>query len=138
MMKSIMQPIRSFISSDTLIRVKNIQSLTASVHSRLSLKLREHCWVIGITGNKLLIIVNNAESASCLRYQQHELLKQVNEEFAGTLSAPLRRLKVKVDCRHPWQPAASKKRQILRPLSELETAKKHCQSMLKLLEEPLI
>ena len=134
MMKSTMRPILSFISPDTLIRVKNIQSLTASVHSRLSLKLREHCWVIGIISNNLLIISDNAESASCLRYQQHELLKQVNEEFANTLSAPLKRLKVKVDCRHPWQPGTSKKRQMLRPSSTLKTVKKHCQNMLKLLD----
>ena len=120
-----------------LAKVKNIQSLTASVHSRLSLKLREHCQVIGIIDNTLLIIADNAESASCLRYQQHELLKQVNEEFAGTVSAPLKRLKIKVDCRHPWPAGAGKKRQILRSSSALKTAKKHCQSMLRLLDSNL-
>ena len=128
-----MRPIRSLISSEIQTRAKTIQSMTASVHSRLAQNLREHCWVIGVIGNKLVMITDNAERATRLRYQQHELLKQVNEEFSNTLNVPLRRLRVKVDF-NLSKSADMHKTSIYRPALELEKAKKHCQAMLKLLE----
>ena len=132
-MKSTMRPIHSLISSNFHDRAKNIQSLTASIHSRLSLNLREHCWVTGINGNNLLIITDKAERATTLRYQQHELLKQVNEEFSSTLETPLRRLKVKVDYSLSTVVNRNTKRTSRRKL-EVETAKTYCNHMLDLLK----
>jgi hypothetical protein len=109
--------------------------LTNSLHSRLSLALRQHCWVIDVIGNTLVIITDNAERATTIRYQQHELLKQINEEFTGSLDVPVRRMRVKVDCNlstltNPVNPSHN------RSESDLSNAKNHCRQMLSCLKEP--
>lgn len=133
-MKSPMRPIHSLIDSKLLNRTQNIQSLTNSLHSRLSLELRQHCWVIDIIGNTLVIITDNAERATIIRYQQHELLKQINEEFAGSLEVPVRRMKVKIDCNLSTlsKPVNSSNN---RTGSELSNAKSHCRQMLSYLKD---
>lgn len=134
-MKSTMRPIRSLISTKFVDRTKIIQFLTTSIHSRLPLDLRQHCWVVDIIGNNLLIITDKAERATTLRYQQHELLKQVNEEFSTNLAAPVRRLKVKVD--HNLSTLAKREPiQCDRPESVKENAKNHCCQMLDFLNKP--
>ena len=135
MMKSPMRPIHSLIDTKLLNRTQNIQSLTNSLHSRLSLALRQHCWVIDVIGNTLVIITDNAERATTIRYQQHELLKQINEEFTGSLDVPVRRMRVKVDCNlstlsNPVNPSDN------RSESDLSNAKNHCRQMLSYLKEP--
>jgi len=133
-MKSPMRPIHSLIDSKLLNRTQNIQFLTNSLHSRLSSELRQHCWVIDIIGNTLVIITDNAERATIIRYQQHELLKQINEEFAGDLEVPVRRMKVKVDCKlstlSDCGDATDKRTE-----SELSKAKIHCRQMLAYLKD---
>jgi len=134
-MKSPMRPIHSLIDTKLLNRTQNIQSLTNSLHSRLSLALRQHCWVIDVIGNTLVIITDNAERATTIRYQQHELLKQINEEFTGSLDVPVRRMRVKVDCNlstltNPVNPSHN------RSESDLSNAKNHCRQMLSYLKEP--
>jgi len=134
-MKSPMRPIHSLIDTKLLNRTQNIQSLTNSLHSRLSLALRQHCWVIDVIGNTLVIITDNAERATTIRYQQHELLKQINEEFTGSLDVPVRRMRVKVDCNlstlsNPVNPSDN------RSESDLSNAKNHCRQMLSYLKEP--
>ena len=133
-MKSPMRPIHSLIDTKLLNRTQNIQSLTNSLHSRLSLALRQHCWVIDVIGNTLVIITDNAERATTIRYQQHELLKQINEEFTGSLDVPVRRMRVKVDCNLSTltNPINSPDN---RSKSELSNAKNHCRQMLSYLEE---
>ena len=92
-----MRPIRSLIDTKYLTKARFTDTLTASIRSRLSTELRHHCWVADITGNCLIVVTDRAEHATILRYQQHELVKQINEEFTSSLSMPVRRLKVKVD-----------------------------------------
>ena len=133
-MKSTMRPIRSLISTKFVDRTKIIQSLTTSIHSRLPLALRQHCWVVDIIGNNLLIITDKAERATILHYQQHELLKQVNEEFSTSLAVPVRRLKVKVD-HHLSTLAKREYNQCDRPESAKENAKNHCRQMLDFLNK---
>jgi hypothetical protein len=133
-MKSPMRPIHSLIDTKLLSRTQNIQFLTASLHSRLSSELRQHCWVIDVIGNILVIITDNAERATILRYQQHELLKQINEEFADSLDVPVRRMRVKVDCNLSTlnNPVTSPDN---RTKSELASAKNHCRQMLSYLKD---
>lgn len=129
-----MRPIHSLIEAKLLNRTQNIQSLTTSLHSRLSTELRHHCWVVDVIGNTLIIITDNAERATILRYQQHELVKQINEEFGHTLATLIRRLKIKID--YNLTKLASN---IVEPSSRdedvINQAKHHCQQMLNLLNE---
>ncbi len=129
-----MRPIHSLIDTKLLNRTQNIQSLTTSLHSRLSSELRQHCWVIDVIGNTLVIITDNAERATTIRYQQHELLKQINEEFTGSLEVPVRRLKVKVDCKLSKLTNSTDATQH-RSKTELSKAKIHCSEMLRYLRD---
>lgn len=135
MMKSTMRPIHSLIEAKLIARAQNIQSLTRSLHSRLSLELQRHCWVVDIIGNTLVIITDSAERATILRYQQHELLKQINEEFGHGLATQIRRLKIKVDYNLAKIPNESSQE---KPRNEQDilTAKRHCKQMISLLTEP--
>lgn len=92
-----MRPIQSLIEQKYLTRVKINQSLTQSVRSRLAKELAQYCWVTGIENEYLLLVTDRAERATILRYQQHELVKQVNEEFANKIKRPIRKVKIKVD-----------------------------------------
>ncbi len=133
MMKSPMRPIHSLIDAKLLNRTQNVQYLTDSLHSRLSFELRQHCWVIDIIGNTLVIITDNAERATILRYQQHEILKQINEEFSDSLQVPVRRIKIKTD----YSLSLLKPENIQttkRTPAQLSSAKKHCQQMLSYLK----
>lgn len=133
-MNPTMRPIHSLIQSKILTRAKNIQSLTSSIHSRLSADLRTHSWVVDIIGSNLIMMTDNAERASSIRYQQHELLKQINEEYADSLDTPVRRLKVKVDYNlGTIGPAAVTDCQ--RNNTDKEKAKNYCKEMLKLLNK---
>tara|TARA_R110002049_G_scaffold182041_2_gene349698 strand:- start:118676 stop:119083 length:408 start_codon:yes stop_codon:yes gene_type:complete len=134
MMKSPMRPIHSLIDSKLLNRTQIVQSLTNSLHSRLSSELRQHCWVIDIIGNTLVLITDNADRATTLRYQQHELLKQVNEEFSGSLEVPVRRMKVKIDS-HLSTLSHTTHSSDCRTVSELSNAKNHCRQMLSYLKD---
>ena len=136
MMKSTMRPIHSLIEAKLLNRTQNIQSLTSSLHSRLSFELRQHCWAIDVIGNTLILVTDNAERASILRYQQHELVKQINEEFGHSLASRIRRIKVKVDYNLTKVPSNTE-RPATREHNEVNQAKKYCLQMLNILNEGL-
>ncbi len=91
-----MRAIDSLIEPRIIEKTKSIQLLSKSMQSRLPSKYRHHCWLIDITENCALVAVDSAEVATALRYQQHELLKQINEEFSKRLNTPLKRIKIKV------------------------------------------
>ena len=136
MMKSTMRPIHSLIEAKLLNRTQNIQSLTSSLHSRLSFELRQHCWAIDVIGNTLVLVTDNAERASILRYQQHELVKQINEEFGRSLSTPIRRIKVKVDY-NLTKLASNSQQPPARNYKEAAQAKIYCQQMLGILDKKM-
>lgn len=129
-MKSTMRPIHSLIDENLLNRAQNIQSLTSSLHSRLSTELRQHCWIVNVIGNTLVLITDSAERATILRYQQHELLKQLNEEFSRSLEIPIRRLKIKIDY-NLNKLTASKASGCKRHPADIDRARRHCQQLLK-------
>jgi hypothetical protein len=129
-----MRPIHSLIESKLLDRAQNIQSLTLSLRSRLSSELRRHCWVVDVIGNTLVIITDSAERATILRYQQHELLKQINEEFGHTFVTQIRRLRIKVDYNLSKIPDKNNQRKV-RNDQDVMTAKHHCRRMMSVLTE---
>ena len=94
-----MQSISHLIHRHYLKKAAFLGQLSTSIRSRLSPDLAPYCWVADITTNQLTIITNRAERATLLRYQQHEILKQLNEEFSAELGRPLYRLRVRLDHR---------------------------------------
>ena len=133
MMKSTMRPIHSLIDADLLTRAQSVQSLSTSLRSRLSYELKLHCWVVEVIGNTLVIVTDNAERASILRYQQHELIKQINEEFSQQLAVPVRRLKIKVDY-NLTKLNEVRPQQVSRSAEDVETAQRNCKQLLDYLK----
>jgi len=133
MMKSTMRPIHSLLESNLLNRSKIIQSLTFSLRSRLPSDMQQHCWAIEINNNTLVLVTDSAERATILRYQQHELLKQINEDFRHTLSKNVRRIKVKVDY-NLNKVTNVKSITLSRATEDINTAKIHCSKMMSLLD----
>ena len=129
-----MRPIHSLIEENLLNRAQNVQLLTTSLHSRLSSELRRHCWVIDIIGNTLVLITDSAERATTLRYQQHELIKQINEEFRQSIKTPVRRLKIKVDY-NLAKFSANTLATDPRPDTDIDRAKFFCQQMRDLIDD---
>ncbi len=108
--------------------------MTTSIHSRLSADLRKHCWVVDVIGSNLIMMTDSAERATIIRYQQHELLKQINEEYTNSLDIPVRRLKVKVDYSLGTIGQISPT-DCQRNNSDKEKAKSYCRKMLDLLNK---
>lgn len=129
-----MRPIHTLIDTKYLTKARYITSLTTSVRSRLSSELRDFCWVVDIIGNCLVVVTDRSEHATVLRYQQHELLKQINEEFTSSLAVPVRRIKIKVDYKLAQFRAQSKNTTTIRR-SNRETAIKNCSEILRLLNK---
>ena len=92
-----MRPIQSLIDKRYVAKTAFLNSVTESVRSRISSDLRQYVWVADIDQDCIIIVTDLAERATMLRYQQHEIVKQINEEFKGKLMRPLRRIKTKVD-----------------------------------------
>ena len=135
MMKSTMHPIRSLINEKYLQRVKNVQSLTASFHSRLPSNLHHHCWLVSLENNTLHIVTDSPERAAIIRYQQHEIIKQINEEFSSSLSTTIKKLKIKIDYGlEKITPHIIQKKKPSPPGSKI--AKQYCHQMLDMLDKP--
>ena len=129
-----MRPIHTLIDTKYLTKARYITTLTTSVRSRLSPELRDFCWVVDIIGNCLVVVTDRSEHATVLRYQQHELLKQINEEFTSSLSVPVRRIKIKVDYKLTQLSTQSKKINSMNQQSR-DTGIKNCHSILELLNK---
>ncbi len=130
-----MRPIHTLIDTKFLTKARYITNLTSSVRSRLSPELRDFCWVVDIIGNCLVVVTDRPEHATVLRYQQHELLKQINEEFTSSLSVPVRRIKIKVDYQLTQLAAQSRKLNSRHPESR-QTGIKNCHAILERLNKP--
>ena len=130
-----MRPIHTLIDTKFLTKARYITSLTTSVRSRLSPELRDFCWVVDIIDNCLVVVTDRSEHATVLRYQQHELLKQINEEFTSSLKVPVRRIKIKVDYKLAQLSAPSKKINSINPESR-KIGIKNCGAILELLNKP--
>ena len=127
-----MRAINSLIEHRIIEKSKDIQLLSKSIHSRLPSKFHNHCWLIDIKENLALIAADSADIATALRYQQHELLKQVNEEFSALLNTPLRRIKIKVIAPdYTTQPHSDQSQLQTR---DLELSRQYCRQILDLLD----
>ena len=129
-----MQPIQSFIDQKYLTRVKFNHSLTQSIRSRLAKDLAQYCWVAGIEKGCLMLVTDRAERATLLRYQQHEIIKQANEELASRLKSRLRKVKIRVDYRLASLNKANKPTSN-QTVNRRETYKRQCAALQEILNK---
>lgn len=87
-----MQPLIQLLGKDIIRQARFLHMLTLSLRSRLPELAVEHCWVAGIRDHTLVVITDSANWVVPIRYQQFELLKQINSEFQQNL----KRLRIKV------------------------------------------
>ena len=126
-----MQSINHLIHRHYLKKAAFLGQLSSSIRSRLSPDLAPHCWVADIVTNQLTLVTNRAERATLLRYQQHEILKQLNEEVSVELGRPLYRLRVRLD--HRMSDNSIKP---IKPISNKRSSryKLECKKLRKILE----
>ena len=94
-----MNPIQRLINPTVVEKTRYLAQITASVRSRLPNTFSQRCWVSNLRLQVLYLAAENAEICSHIRHHQHEILKQVNEEFGKYLGQPVTKLRLKVDSR---------------------------------------
>lgn len=87
-----MQQIDRYLDQDLIRQAQFLHVLTQSLRSRLPATVSAHCWAGGIRDHTLVVITDSANWALPIRYQQYELLKQLNTEFQQNLT----QVKIKV------------------------------------------
>ncbi len=92
-----MQKLSSYISTDLQNKAKFLHRLTLSLRMHLSPELACHCWVASIQDRTLTIVTNDPNRASLIRFQQREILKQLNQELSLTVKEYLNRIKIRID-----------------------------------------
>lgn len=96
-----MRPSKDFIDRKLLSQIHFLTQLTTSLRSRLPSSMAEHCWVASYDRDTLCVLTDSSNWTLALRYQQREILKQLNTEFRLELQAPLKRLKVRIAATTP-------------------------------------
>lgn len=91
-----MQKFTSYISVDLQKKAKLLHRLTLSIRMQLPGDLANHCWVAGINDRTLTIVTDDPSRASVIRFQQREILKQLNQELSLTVKEYLNQIKVKI------------------------------------------
>jgi len=91
-----MQKFSSYISLDLQKKAKLLHRLTLSLKMQLPEDLASHCWVAGIDDRTLTIITDDPSRANIIRFQQREILKQLNQELSLTVKEYLNQIKVKI------------------------------------------
>jgi hypothetical protein len=93
------QPLERFIDSRLLKRLRLLEALTCAIRPLLPAAGAEHCWVVDVRERTLVVLTDSANWAVSIRYQQRELLKQVNDQFRLELACALERVKIRVSHR---------------------------------------
>jgi len=91
-----MQKFSSYIGVDLQKKAKLLHRLTMSIRMQLPEDLASHCWVAGIDNRTLTIVTDDPNRASVIRFQQREILKQLNQELSLTVKEYLNQIKVKI------------------------------------------
>lgn len=91
-----MKKLGANFDQELLKRARLLERMTASARSRLPRHLAEHCWVGACDGTRLTLITDNAAFTTPIHYQQQEIVKQLNEEFAAELGCRLKKAAVRV------------------------------------------
>ncbi len=91
-----MQKFSSYISADLQKKAQLLHRLTLSIRMQLPEDLANHCWVAGIDDRTLIIVTDDPNRASIIRFQQREILKQLNQELSLTVKEYLNQIKVNI------------------------------------------
>ena len=91
-----MQKLTSYLGTDIQKKTKLLHRLTFSLRMQLPANLASHCWVANIENRTLTIVTDNPSQASLIRFQQQEILKQLNQELGLSLKEYLNQLKIKI------------------------------------------
>ena len=91
-----MQKLSSYIGIDLQKKAKLLHRLTLSIRVLLPAELAGHCWVAGINNRTLTVITDDPSRASLIRFQQHEILKQLNQELSPTVKEYLNQIKIRI------------------------------------------
>jgi len=75
---------------------KKISSYISTDLQKKAQLLHRLTWVAGIDNRTLTIVTDDPSRASIIRYQQRELLKQLNQELSLTVKEYLNQIKVKI------------------------------------------
>jgi len=81
-----MQPLKHYIDSRLKEKVQANHLINSVLRNLLPTPLNQHVWVIGVEKTRLELLVDSALWATRLRYQQRELLKQINSDPAFQLT----------------------------------------------------
>ena len=101
-----MKSLYSSVDKNLLQHAQLLERMTVSVRSRLPQHLAKHCWVGGYDETRITLITDDATFTTPIYYQQHEIVKQLNEEFAADLGCRFKKAIVRVS--HFPIPAATK------------------------------
>ena len=91
-----MQKLTSYISSDLQNKAKFLHRLTLSLRMLLPSELAGHCWVASVQDRTVTVVTNDPSRASLIRFQQREILKQLNQELGLTVKEYLNRIKIRI------------------------------------------
>lgn len=91
-----MKKLGSDFGEELLQRARLLERMTESARSRLPRGLAQHCWVGAYDSSSLTLITDDPVFSTPIRYQQQEILKQLNEEFSGELGCRFRKAAVRV------------------------------------------
>jgi hypothetical protein len=80
-------------------RVQQLRLLDHSLKYYLPEPLRSHCWPAGITGNQLSLVTDSSTWATQLRYQQQQILKQINTD----LGLKLIKMRIRISARQTYK-----------------------------------
>ena len=101
-----MHSVSQLLDKGIIKQAKFLHLVTLSLRSRLPAPAAEHCWAAGMQDRTLVVVTDSANWVVPIRYQQFELLKQLNSEFRQNLN----RIRIKVS-----HPSHSTKKPIDRP-----------------------
>ncbi len=90
-----MRKLSSYINKDLQHQAKYLHRLTLSLRMHLPEDLANHCWVANVENRILTIVTDDPSRASALRFQQLEILKQLNSELS-TVNEYLNQIKVSI------------------------------------------
>lgn len=91
-----MQKLSSYLDTGLQDKTSLLHRLTLSIRMQLPANLANHCWVANIENRTLTIITDDPSQATLIRFQQLEILKQLNQELGLTVREYLNRLKIKI------------------------------------------
>jgi hypothetical protein len=80
-------------------RVQQLQLLDQNLKFYLPEPLKSHCWPAGITGNQLNLVTDSSTWATQLRYQQQQILKQINTD----LGLKLIKMRIRISARQVYR-----------------------------------